>query len=1010
MTQTSHPDASRLAYRIKTALTGESTGLETAKLAWQYAEGVQRANAALAEASILASAENHIELLSLETWYPKLLEAAASLDFEHAAAWRERCQAYSWRSPATIDQEAIARIQKSLEKRGDLKEWLYTEYRSAVRAKDDLKAFQIVSVINQRDSNDLNAKEEEQRLRSRLLDQAEKEVSDCLGELLPAENCQSIIDRFRAARLPLEECPSMALKDALSAIAAKQTEAANTQTQEVVKAAESLSESDDWMEAEALYLACDYMLATTGARGRIDSSLRTQFEEVGTKFSRLRASFESEIAIRAAIENLKNSVNGNSASGPGGKQRSKFADKLEKLRSLESQALKTSGRISDELKSEIKTALAFARKQKLPKIIIAAIAVVALIGLSTWLVQDQIEIFKIEVQQGDAKAAITQAQQSRDIAVAEKTLDVWASVLDTANDNLELLEKAAVLRDWIGDQKALVSHIENQIQQLEYLTRGSNPFENEREIQTLLQEIETSGKAIAATQAISLLERVEEIEETWSAALAEARRQNAARLATLQQELNLAAQNAANAKARDEFDRIYTAANQRIQSIGELVSMENDERKAKQIRELVGLVKQDLDGLDRKWAALSAEKLRLYRSDSLEAYLATLERIHSFDTLPPDEKASIEQSLRLKAAFAGLKSKLALPDDKEAWEAFSLDEAYRRSAPELSDEETEYIEDLLGNPVFESVYKSQVQYFEGSSEPQSEYSILLIEPIAKSDESPSDSDVSFSFRVRGFDEQGLPEQSHREVQFLSRSDGSFWGFYYRPSELSEESAFYKESIRLALKQALSGSSRFALIEELVEIDDQQNLAPAFKIYWQQRIIDFISLDPWKWGFALSPNLQDKAASLMALSGGKVIDRQWLSVIEQTVPSPDMAALSRNRPDPEILKQANAFASLYEQALAGEFSLAGYVGEDLHIELHPDVADDETLWTVNALTGQIELYSPDLTTIPYAPLVRYRLEEGDPNAVLRKAELLSGLDFSEPKFETLLPPIFKIALN
>ncbi|MGY8693015.1 MAG: hypothetical protein ACKVGW_02310, partial [Verrucomicrobiia bacterium] len=37
------PEASRLVYRIKTALKGESNGLDTANLAWQYAAEVKYA-------------------------------------------------------------------------------------------------------------------------------------------------------------------------------------------------------------------------------------------------------------------------------------------------------------------------------------------------------------------------------------------------------------------------------------------------------------------------------------------------------------------------------------------------------------------------------------------------------------------------------------------------------------------------------------------------------------------------------------------------------------------------------------------------------------------------------------------------------------------------------------------------------------------------------------------------------------------------------------------------------
>ena len=74
---------------------------------------------------------------------------------------------------------------------------------------------------------------------------------------------------------------------------------------------------------------------------------------------------------------------------------------------------------------------------------------------------------------------------------------------------------------------------------------------------------------------------------------------------------------------------------------------------------------------------------------------------------------------------------------------------------------------------------------------------------------------------------------------------------------------------------------FKLIDELTRL---RTLSTAFRAYWQQQLMAFIELNPWKWGLPLTPSLAIQKASLESISSDEIDKRQWLSSVEQISPS------------------------------------------------------------------------------------------------------------------------------
>lgn len=999
MNNLSHPDASRLVYRIRTALTGESVGQETAKLAWQYAESIERANRALVEAERLIEADRLLEALEEEEAFPHLLQAAAALDFAAADAWSARCALYSWRCPAVVDTSRAEALRPRFATTKELKDWLYTEYRGAERAKDSERAYRTIRQLVKRFPEEATAQEELARQESRQIEAAEVAIRASLEELIPLEKTHGLVERYQKLRVPLHRSESKLVAEALAVEQAIAVQEANQLAESAVEAAKGASPDSDWISAENQYLACDYKLAITNNRGAIEPELKAALDETGVALSRLRNNFEAIISLSNAISALKSSA---SSSG----SRKRLAERLDKLRSLEKQAIRISGQIPPDLQKELKDAYAFARRKRLPLAATFSISVAAVLAATIWMADRHARQTAFEEETASALVALQQAEKSRQTATVESALQAWDDAIEHRPAESALQDQAQVLEQWLEIQNRLEREYVQQAEQLEQLARKLDPAQNEQAILRLASDAERTRRDLAPDRGVETEKRIQNTLQQWNASLTAARQEREQLLQSLQQELAVAFENAANASSLAEFEQRAQETSDGIAAIGTVARSKSGSPAERRLIEAAHDAQERLARLEDKWTALAREKRSLAEANSLEEYLERLTRIHSFDILPANTKTAVEQSLRLESAFGALERRVLLPDEAGAWTVFSGAGNYTSDQPELSVEEAAYLERIDRRDIFENVYRSTVQYFEDNANPQSEYEMYLVEPIAKSESTTAENSINIAFKVRGYNEMGYPETTARDIPFISRNDGSFWGFFYKPSKLSTESEYYQNTLSLGIRQLKAGSPRLTVIKLLGDLEEQDHLAPAFRAYWQQRLLEFMSLNPWKWGLALSPSLQEKAQALAELSGGEISERLWLSIIEQTVPSPELNPVLERAVADQALEEVEGFATLYQNALSGDFALAGRVTERGELALRQELAPDEPLWTVNTLTGRIEKLDDDVELAPLAPVLRYRYQSGGREALLQRARALTGIDFSDEKYSELMPPLFQ----
>jgi len=205
---------------------------------------------------------------------------------------------------------------------------------------------------------------------------------------------------------------------------------------------------------------------------------------------------------------------------------------------------------------------------------------------------------------------------------------------------------------------------------------------------------------------------------------------------------------------------------------------------------------------------------------------------------------------------------------------------------------------------------------------------------------------------------------------------------------------------------LAGAPRFFPMELIDELTAKRTLSPAFRAYWQQQLIEFMKMNPWKWGMPLSPELQTQIESLEKLAPEGIDKRQWLSTVEQISPSVLLTEHFRLASRTKIAEEAKALLDFYEYTMQGEMSLVGQADESGKVEYEKQVFDNDTLWIVNELTGRIERLEDDTRIAPYSPVLAYRFENQPSDRVIQKTTLATGFDLSSSRYADELPPLFQ----
>ncbi len=995
------PEASRLTSRIIGALKGESGGLDTAKLAWQYATAIDDANQRITQCHAALANNDEIGCHLIANQEPELLDTVATLDIDQTDDWKRRCQNYSWKTTDPLFKQEAATLQSKLDEVDDLKEFLYTEYRNRIRAKHPLDAYPIIELLARKYKDDANTIEEHQRLSEQLKAQAVTELKASIEELIPAEKTADVLARYQAIGLEIESSEDT-IQNILGADTERLTQKATTLANQAIEAAKTIDQGDDdWKTAETAFLACDYFLATTETRGSIANELREDLEKAGTAIGHKRYGSESIIRLRAAIDQTKHVLAGGKIAGAHGRTsaRTSRINAIDHLKSAEAQTRKLGNRIHPDLQKEIDDTLAIARRKGFPRLAGIAAAGLALLFIGYWGIDSFSDNADRVEAERNAYDAVLFAQKSNLITSAEKALSQHSETIASADPASDLSREAKALKTWQSNQRQLDA---------DYAALAKRIEEHDRKDQEALKEFFSASTASRQTLAKDLgqdsTQRIaaiqEEIEVDARQREAEYHKQIA--IATKQARSHL--QNAAVADSKNDFRSHAAKAGKAIFNADQLAQTSGLADEIEESKKNIESIRSEISTLEKNWNALASTADKLSTVTTFEEFAGELKRIHGFDILPKANKNNIERALRNLPTTTALKQQLLMPGDTSAWIEFADNKDYRRTDPKVSDVERVYLERLANDSFFETIYESKVKYFEGAPVALNEYTAFLFDPVSKT-ETGVRTGVNYTFKIRGFDESGDPETEAREMNFLSHPDGSFWGFFYEPSSLSKESQYYQETIRVELLKVLAGAPRFTLVNLVDQISANRSLSPAFRAYWHQQIFSFMKMNPWKWGMPLSPSLQQQSKELTRIARGEFSKRDWLSTIEQSAPSLELTQYFQAARKLNLANECRAFASLYQIALEGDFEIAGHIDADAKLQKRKSTEKNSDLWALNALTGQIESLATLNDPAPYSPIIRYAYEKKPAAHVLHKTKFITGTNLAAPPYEDSLPPLF-----
>ena len=624
-----------------------------------------------------------------------------------------------------------------------------------------------------------------------------------------------------------------------------------------------------------------------------------------------------------------------------------------------------------------------------------------------WIVNTQVQDRQQAETLQTATAAINQAAARQNISQAQAALGEWSELIASAPEGHSLKLAANSLKNWIEEQqslRAVYSQIADRLDEIKSI-RGVDP--NAGEINTLLEKAQLTSGSLDIPEPKAVADRIAQFEVWRQIRIEQIQTDQKNTLLAYVDEAQNSLTQASAADDTQQFGAISRAVVDSVSNARQFLSkypeLDPNELQSGNLKR----IEDSLRSIQHKRDAMEAAQKSITGAEDLTSYLQSLEAIYNLDTLPPDGKRNIGRILRLENEYESLLQKLILPGDEDGWFEIHRSSNYPSSRIELDEAEKAFIQRQIDDTLFPSIYESNVKYFEGAPVPRSEYSVFLKEPVSKGDTTGLKTGVHFSFDVWGFNENGVAYEVAQEMNFLSHSDGTFWGFFYEPSELSKESIYFQESLRLSLMGILGGGERFSPLKLIDELTRLRTLSTAFRAYWKQQLIDFIELNPWKWGLPLTPSLAIQKVRLESISSDEIDKRQWLSSVEQISPSVQLTEHFRIASKTNLVNEARAFATFYSLAAQGTMSLIGQADESGKIEYNETPKyDEDTLWAVNRLTGRIEVLTDNTPVAPYSPVLAYRYLEQSAAKLVQQTRAQTGWNLSLDRYEDYLPPLLK----
>ena len=166
MSFTSHTD---LIDSIRSLLDGRTTSTPPEVAALEYARLCRDVNDRLSRIAPMLQEGGEIQALQIAEQPPRLLDLAFTLSFGSEMEWQEYCRGHGHEVASLIDARVLEQLLTVQEKGVSSNHSLYKDYRSAVSAKNDSKAHDLIRIITRLNPKDENASRELKRLEKKAI-------------------------------------------------------------------------------------------------------------------------------------------------------------------------------------------------------------------------------------------------------------------------------------------------------------------------------------------------------------------------------------------------------------------------------------------------------------------------------------------------------------------------------------------------------------------------------------------------------------------------------------------------------------------------------------------------------------------------------------------------------------------------------------------------------------------------------------------------------------------------
>ncbi len=946
-----------LVKNIQDALQNASVGPEAALLAWKYAEAVSQVNQELEECISLIQEGARVEVYAKLRYRPRLLDTATNLNFPQFESWKNRCKQCGWSEPDEIRNGLAGLLDESFGEIDELKDWLLEEFLKKVGEGDSLGAYLIIKLLAEEYPEEESIQAQHTSLNAQLLQTAESELEQLKKEKKPTKTSTDVLWSYRSYGLEfsakagpiakaLEEEKVELERDALSKVG------------ELVEHRPELAEN--WRTLETDYLKCRHYLAVNDMVAAVKGELQQAFEAFGNDLNDHRLQHDASFASRETVVD--------EAPTPLDSEPPSDRKSIKPLIFAGSgiAAVLVIGAIfflggSDDAKPQ-------SAKPAKPAEVVEP-APVAEVETPPTPIAAGVESDVAQPETPASGIAVENVSGSQ----LQQTASPSKSEYETLADEMALIIEAGYSQE--GDAK--FQELWRQSEALKSSVSGPGSRSTVYRIAGMRAELDSMRQT-----------RTVELKKEFEGLVSESERALAAALSAGEEDFPLAHEKATAAISR--------ATEARASAISLLPNLSLSPLEA---------ASAQLEQRDLKWQDFDSTRSRLSSARNALEYYQPLQRLHDLELLASDQQEAVQKVLDLSLDAEALRERLLLPEAVGTWTALESAALPASHHLELQAMEQVLLSRIARDSYLENVYTTEVTYFQGAEVPNSKRSMFVAGPVVKSEKKSADGSTA-NFKLREFTESGEPKAQQSSSTFMVRSNGSSWGFSYADSKLSPESEYYRNTVQPALERIMSGAPRFAALELIDTLNSADEISPLCRAYLKNQLLEVMRTNPWKWGLALSPSLQQQSEAMETLASSGISSKDWLVAERKGTPQDEWTSHFERSAASSVVEEARVFASVLEASTQGEFAVLGHVTASGELNSGSELVSGEPLWTIDSVAGDVVRWREDSRAAAFAPVFGFRFQGETAEGILESAGQDSPVDLTDPQHSMLLPPLLR----